>query len=55
MLSTISTPPMLGVPVLAWWLSGTSSRTRWPAFSERRRAITHGPNRNAISSAVIAA
>ena len=54
MLSTISVPPMLGVPDFAWWLSGTSSRTG-PAFSPRRRAMTHGPNRNAISSAVMAA
>ena len=54
MESTISTPPMLGVPALAAWVSGTSARTP-AAFSSRSRRMTHGPSRMEISRAVAAA
>ena len=29
-------PPMLGVPALAWWLSGPSTRMIWPSFQALR-------------------
>ena len=46
---------MVGVPALAWWVLGVSSRAVHPVFSARSRAMTQGPKRNEISSAVMAA
>jgi hypothetical protein len=44
MAATISTPPMVGVPALAWWLSGPSVRMYCFTCMERSRRITHGPS-----------
>ena len=30
MATTISTPPMVGVPAFFWWALGPSSRMYWP-------------------------
>ncbi|MNL77994.1 hypothetical protein D3C87_2042900 [compost metagenome] len=34
--TTISQPPMVGVPALAWWDWGPSTRMLWPIFQRRR-------------------
>ena len=51
----MSTPPIVGVPALALCDVGVSSRAVHPVFSARSRAMTQGPKRKEISSAVIAA
>ena len=43
---------MVGVPALAWWACGPSSRMYWPIWSRRRRSIIHGPRMSTRKSAV---
>ena len=43
---------MVGVPALARWVAGPSSRTIWPICIARRRRITHGPSRSVSANAV---
>ena len=45
---------MVGVPALAWWLSGPSSRTAWPIWCKDKRRITTGPITSASPKAVSA-
>ena len=49
---TMSTPPMVGVPVFVRCDCGPSSRTNCPIWNSRSFSITHGPINSAISSAV---
>ena len=46
---------MVGVPALALCVSGVSSRAVHPVLMARSRAMTHGPKRKEIRSAVTAA
>ena len=48
----ISTPPMVGVPALAWWACGPSSRMYWPICRRRSRSIVQGPSKRTRKSAV---
>ena len=36
-------PPIVGVPALAWWPSGPSSRICWPNSRSRRYSMNFGP------------
>jgi hypothetical protein len=51
----MSTPPMVGVPLLAMCSFTPYSRMGWPIFISVSRRITQGPKARPISSAVIAA
>ncbi len=46
------TPPMVGVPALAWWPCGPSSRMYWPIWRRRSRSIMKGPSTSTRKSAV---
>ena len=52
METTISRPPMVGVPAFFWCERGPSSRMYWPIWNSRRRRITDGPMMSAMNSAV---
>src|SRR3954470_9804315 len=47
----ITTPPMVGVPILVWWLVGPSSRICWPKPSLRNWLIATRVPRRETSSA----
>jgi len=52
----IISPPMVGVPALAKWVSGPSSRIGCPLpCFRRRREISRGPNMKTRNSAVMIA
>jgi hypothetical protein len=51
----MSTPPIVGVPRLAWCACGPSSRISCPTFRRRRASITRPPKTSEMSSAVTAA
>ncbi len=52
----IMSPPMVGVPRLAKWVCGPSSRIGWPLpCLTRSTSIMAGPNRNTNRSAVMMA
>ena len=51
----ISTPPIVGVPVLARCCWMPYSRIGWPIFISVSRRITQGPKARPINSAVSAA
>ena len=42
--ASIRTPPIVGVPALPLWLSGTSSRMFWPMFMRRTSRMREGPS-----------
>src|SRR4051794_9978361 len=48
-------PPMVGVPALAWWPSGPSSRMFWPNSRARRKAMNFGERKMQISSEAVPA
>src|SRR3954451_11941863 len=48
-------PPMVGVPALAWWPSGPSSRMFWPNSRARRKAMNRGERKMQISSEAVPA
>src|SRR3954464_6035886 len=48
-------PPMVGVPALAWWPSGPSSRMFWPNSRARRNAMNFGDRKTQISSEAVPA
>ncbi|OIQ94086.1 hypothetical protein GALL_239040 [mine drainage metagenome] len=48
----ISTPPMVGVPVLIRWVCGPSWRTAWPTFIAVSLRITPGPAIRPMNKAV---
>src|SRR3954451_24750703 len=48
-------PPMVGVPALAWWPSGPSSRMFWPNSRARRNAMNFGDRNTQISSEAVPA
>ena len=50
--STISTPPIVGVPFFFWCACGPSSRMYCPICISRSFLISHGPNTNARNIAV---
>lgn len=50
--STISTPPIVGVPAFAWCACGPALRMNCPICSSRSLRITHGPSTIARNSAV---
>ena len=54
-LRMISTPPMVGVPLLPRCVCGPSVRTTWPTLSIRSREMMAGPNQNATRNAVTTA
>src|SRR3954469_7066500 len=43
-------PPIVGVPALAWWPSGPSSRMFCPNSRARRNAMNFGDRKTQISS-----
>src|SRR4051794_36837038 len=47
----ITTPPMVGVPILVWWLVGPSSRICWPKPSLRNWLMATRVPRRETSSA----
>jgi hypothetical protein len=49
------TPPIVGVPRLAWCDCGPSSRISCPYFKRRSPSMTRPPKTSEMSSAVIAA
>ena len=52
-LTRIISPPMVGVPTLARWVCGPSSRIGWPLpCRTRNMAMKRGPMTRPISSAV---
>ena len=53
--SRISSPPIVGVPALAWWDWGPSSRMDWPICRRLSSRIIGPPKASEISSAVTAA
>src|SRR3954453_8166952 len=48
-------PPMVGVPALAWWPSGPSSRMFWPNSRSRRNEMNFGERKMQISSEAVPA
>src|SRR5436190_24096210 len=48
-------PPMVGVPALAWWPSGPSSRMFWPNSRARKKAMNFGERKMQISSEAVPA
>src|SRR3984885_10507873 len=49
------TPPIVGVPALAWCSCGPSSRMCWPNSRTRRYSMNLGPRKMQISIAAIPA
>src|SRR3954462_4757371 len=48
-------PPIVGVPALAWWPSGPSSRMFWPNSRSRRNVMNFGDRKMQISSEAVPA
>src|SRR3954447_22481729 len=48
-------PPIVGVPALAWWPSGPSSRMFCPNSRSRRNAMNFGDRKMQISSEAVPA
>src|SRR5690349_16462637 len=48
-------PPMVGVPALAWWPSGPSSRMFWPNSRSRRNSMNFGERKMQSSSEAVPA
>src|SRR3954463_4117160 len=48
-------PPIVGVPALAWWPSGPSSRMFWPNSRSRRNEMNLGDRKMQISSEAVPA
>src|SRR3954454_19858307 len=48
-------PTMVGVPALAWWPSGPSSRMFWPNSRARRKAMNFGERKMQMSSEAVPA
>src|SRR3954447_23939039 len=48
-------PPIVGVPALAWWPSGPSSRMFCPNSRARRNAMNFGDRKTQISSEAVPA
>src|SRR5690349_2555090 len=48
-------PPMVGVPALAWWPSGPSSRMFWPNSRSRRNEMNFGERKMQMSSEAVPA
>ena len=55
MAPTIRAPPMVGVPALAWWFSGPTSRIGWFILSRVRVRMTTGPKMSESTMAMAAA
>ena len=51
----MSSPPIVGVPALTWWLCGPTSRMFWPTDSRRSVAMKRGPRSSARRIAVTTA
>ena len=51
----IATPPIVGVPRLALWLCGPSSRISWPKPWRAKNRIRYGVSRIETASATPAA
>src|SRR3954466_2647 len=54
MAPTIATPPIVGVPRLAWWLDGPSARISWPKPCRAKNRIRYGVSRIETASAMAA-
>src|SRR4051812_46912538 len=48
-------PPIVGVPALAWWPSGPSSRMFWPNSRSRRNSMNFGERKMQMSSEAVPA
>src|SRR3954462_883914 len=48
-------PPIVGVPALAWWPSGPSSRMFWPNSRARRNSMNFGERKMQMSSEAVPA
>lgn len=46
----IMTPPIVGVPDLAWWDFGPSSRILWPNFNRRKKGMIIGDSKTVIKN-----
>src|SRR4051812_39283254 len=48
-------PPIVGVPALAWWPSGPSSRMFWPNSRSRRNEMNLGERKTQMSREAVPA